>query len=51
MESAGEYVSLVEEFCLSTGVRRQFDAFKGERPLAVALCWATEPNGVQGLKP
>ena len=29
VENAEEYIKLVKEFCLYTGIRRQLDAFKG----------------------
>ena len=29
VENAEEYIKLVKEFCLYTGIQRQVDAFKG----------------------
>lgn len=29
IHNAAEYQELVEDFCLSTGIRRQLEAFKG----------------------
>ena len=32
IENAEEYIKLVKEFCLYTGVQRQLDAFRGNTP-------------------
>lgn len=32
IENADEYIKLVKEFCLYTGVQRQLDAFRGNTP-------------------
>ena len=29
MENVEEYIELVTDFCLSTGIRRQMEAFRG----------------------
>ena len=44
IQNADDYVSLVEDFCLNTGIRRQLDAFK-RKNFSLALILARIKKG------
>ena len=46
IENAEEYIKLVKEFCLYTGVQRQLDAFRGNTPCSQMIKFAPYETNV-----